>query len=74
MMSTNDNNSYNDQDNGTYESTTLTPSVSPPQRPKNYKECQHSQNGNEPWNDAVVTVAPIGFLYSVETTLSLIHI
>ena len=68
MMSTNDNNSYNDQDNGTYESTTLTPSVSPPQRPKNYKECQHSQNENEPWNDAVVTVAPIEFLYSVETT------
>jgi hypothetical protein len=68
MMSTDDNSSYNYQDNGAYEPTTLPPSVSPPQRPRNFKECQQSQNENAPWNDAIATVAPIEFLYSVETT------
>jgi hypothetical protein len=60
MMSTDDNTSFFiHQDNGTYDPTTLP-------RPRNFRECQQSRN--EPWNDAVATVAPIEFLYSVETT------
>mmetsp|Transcript_52625 Transcript_52625/g.59801 ORF Transcript_52625/g.59801 Transcript_52625/m.59801 type:complete len:141 (-) Transcript_52625:1052-1474(-) len=45
---------------------TLLLSVSTPQRPKNFRVCQNNNSGNK----AGTAIAPIAFLYSVETNLS----